>query len=164
MLTDLALALLLAQTCAAEIGLRPDGAPECAVMWAINAKRADRAGIPLSVQTRGFNAYWRRSGRGRQWVASLRMDGRTPDPWPASYGPWKRFSRAWARYRAAALDFVARYRAGTLRKLTCGADDYGGTPGDGVDADDPAPCPQARRVSCLPGERQAYWVTAACRR
>lgn len=161
---EAALILLLAQTCAAEIGIQPNGERECLVMWEINARTADRKNWTLEHQTRAFNAYWRHPHKSRKWIRGLRLDGEAPDNWLPSYGPWRRFQGLWARYVNAARDFVYGWRRGIWEPLCPPADDYGGTPGDGVGADDKEPCKKAVRISCIPGERQAYWNTRACRR
>lgn len=152
-----ALILLLAQTCVAEIDFQ-ETADECVVMWQINARTAERRGVSLQFQTRRYNAYWRVPHTTKAWVGRLKADGSQPEGWPADRS-WLRAQPNWTRY----LTKAERFLQGELAVVSCGADSYGGTPGDGLHADDAAPCAQALRVHCVAGERQAYWDTARCR-
>jgi hypothetical protein len=171
-LIDLALVLLLAQTCAAEIDLQPKP-DECFEMFGINSYNAARKRITVAQQTRRFNAYWKVEHTTKAWIGALSLDStKAPAGFPARRGAWagSKWSKRWARYVVAATRFVERNR-GTAVMCTdvksgaeLAATDYGGTPGDGVYADDDAPCPEARRLSCIEGEKQAYWATRGCSR
>ena len=157
-----ALVLLLAQTCVAEIGLQPDPA-ECVVMWEVNARTAGRRKISIQKQTRAFNSYWKIEHKARAWVEQLTLVGDEPALWPSDAG-WERLAPRWLAVVARARRFVDEYPRGAHKAVCAGADTYGGTPGDGVGADDAAPCGgRALRITCLPGELQAYWHTGGCR-
>lgn len=157
------LVLLLAMTCVAEIDLQ-DSPAECVAMWSVNERTARRRDISLAVQTRAYNAYWRnpRARAGRPWIAELDTSGNAPEHWPSKRS-WKRSQPLWDAYVDAAEQFVAGAFAGSSGLVCPAADHYGGIPGDGLHADDAAPCAGARRVHCLPGERQAYWAVRGCR-
>ncbi len=81
---NLALVLLLAQTCVAEITF-PAKPVECVAMWEINAVNASRKGIDIVEQTHAFNAYWRIESRreSRPWVQTLTLEGTEPEGWPS---------------------------------------------------------------------------------
>jgi hypothetical protein len=149
-MSPLDLAVFLAATCVAEISLQPS-ATECAVMWEVLESHADRRGIPLYDQTLQYCSYWKPSSPdNREWIAGLTRDGST-----LKGGSQKR----WLRYVATADRWLEGHR-----RICPLADHFGGTPGDGVGADDAAPCEGAVRVVCLPvTERQAYWDTEGCR-
>ncbi len=155
------LILLLAQTCVAEIDLQ-DKPVECVVMWEINARNADRRGRTLAEQTRAFNAYWKNTHNGRRWIAELDTAPEPPEHWPSRRN-WERERPKWDQYLEAAERFVIERFKGTYTPVCRAANSYGGIPDDGKHADDPAPCARAERVSCLEGERQAYWNTKPCR-
>lgn len=160
----LSLVLLLAHTCVAEIDLQ-DTPAECVVMWEINERKAEQRGIELGRQVRAHGAYWRnpRARRARPWIPQLGAHGVKPADWPARRS-WARELPKWHRYVDAAERFAVEHFKGTPRAPLCArADDYGGTPDDGVHADDAAPCAGAEPVVCMAGARQAYWNTGPCR-
>ncbi len=161
---SLALVLLLAQTCVAEIGF-PERTTECVAMWEINARTAARRGVDIVEQTHAFNAYWRSEARRvrRPWVQELTLEGAAPPTWPRAAASWASHRVRWLRIVARAERFVTAYPEGRHRSVCAGADDYGGTPDDGKGADDAPPCPQALRIWCIPGALQAYWRLAGCR-
>ena len=164
-----ALALLLAQTCVAEIDLHTDGVPECVVMWSINDATAKRHGVTLQAQTLAYNAYWDRRSKARErrpWIAQLGPRGSgAPAAWPTRRR-WADAEPKWHAYLDAADAFVAVTDREPLRcrlyerrsRHRFEPEQYGGYTLDG------APCRAARRLSCLSGsERQAYWNTRPCR-
>ena len=161
----LELVLLLAHTCVAEIDLQ-DAPDECVVMWGIDERLAAQRGVELGQQVREHAAYWRnpRAQRARPWIPQLDVHARAaPADWPARRS-WDREREKWIAYVEAAEQFATEHVRGTPRAPVCArADDYGGTPDDGVHADDAAPCTRAQRVTCMAGERQAYWNTGPCR-
>ena len=154
-----ALILLLAQTCVAEISLQKDPS-ECAVMWSINARTAERRQVTLKQQTLEYNAYWdKRSKDRRLWIGNLKDSYAMPEGWPGSEKSWKARAGLWMAYLDKAVEFILW----PPERLLCPrAGSYGGTPGDGIGADDEAPCPEARRVRCMRGELQAYWNVTRC--
>lgn len=158
---NLALVLLLAQTCVAEINI-PMGTDECVAMWEVNARNASRRGLTVAQQTREFNAYWRMPHTSRAWIGALTLDGAEPVGWTPRL-PWARHRARWLAVVERAKRFVADYPRGRHRSICPGADDYGGIPDDGVGAEDPAPCRDAVRVACIPEAKQAYWRLAGCR-
>lgn len=160
---SLALVLLLAQTCVAEISF-PSGTDECVAMWEVNARNAARRRVDIFQQTREFNAYWRSSEQRAQrpWVGELALDGAQPAQWPAHLS-WERHRGRWGAVVERAGQFVLDYRLGRHRAVCPGADDYGGDPDDDAGAEDSAPCPEAIRLTCIPGALQAYWRLAGCR-
>jgi hypothetical protein len=149
--------LLLAQTCVAEIDLQASSA-ECVVMWSINLRTAEQRSVALQTQTLDYNSYWdpRTNKLAKRWIGEL-LDGQKPEHWPAARS-WAVALPLWRQYLATAREFVAHPVDACMQ-----ATQYGGTPGDGVHADDDPPCPYARRVRCLVDERQAYWNTRPCR-
>ena len=159
-----AIVLLLAQTCAAEIGLQPEP-DECVVMWEINARAAERKKVTVAEQTLAFNAYWdpRVAHTSRRWIGELRADGVEPEHWPTNLR-WPGHAPRWQRYVERSRQFVVESVRGLHKPVCAAADDYGGDPDDEAGAEDPAPCVGAERVACVPGQRQAYWITALCRR
>lgn len=158
-----ALILLLAQTCVAEISF-PTDTVECVAMWEVNARNAARRGIDIAQQTREFNAYWRSSAQRarRPWIARMGLGGAEPPGWPAHL-PWGRHAGRWRAVVARARQFVQDYPAERHRSVCPGADDYGGDPDDARGAEDDKPCPEAIRLTCIPGALQAYWRLAGCR-
>ena len=160
---NLALVLLLAQTCVAEISF-PFKTTECVAMWEINARVAARRQVDIIEHTLQFNAYWRSaSQRGvRPWIGALSLDDAKPEGWPAKLS-WDAHRGRWRAVVARARQFVRDYPRGLHRSVCPGADDYGGDPDDERGAEDSAPCPEALRLTCIPGALQAYWRLAGCR-
>ncbi|MCH6551212.1 MAG: hypothetical protein IH804_04265 [Planctomycetes bacterium] len=160
---NLALVLLLAQTCVAEITF-PKTTVECVAMWEINANNAVRKGIDIVEQTHAFNAYWRIESRrrARPWVQGLTLEGARPEGWPPHLN-WERHRGRWLQIVARARRFVDEFPRGKHRRVCHGADDYGGDPDDGKAANDAKPCEDAVRITCIPGSLQAYWRLAGCR-
>lgn len=157
------LALLLAQMCVAEIGLHDDPS-ECRVMWAVNARTADRRNQPLDEHTRRFNAGFRNDSsklrERRPWILALQLEQPdVPRGWPQK-ASWAKHEPMWRGYALAALEWVHRGQATECRQAT----DYGGRCEVAAGACDP-PKPCYRAVRCLGGRtRQAYWDTRGCRR
>lgn len=157
-MTGLALALLLARTCVAEISFTDDPR-ECEIMWTINQTRASAKKWSLEKQTKKFNSYWRcgkkKNGykpkcyyqhRNRPWIKYL--DGpEKPKGWPSTMS-WDIFCDKWLVMRAAAERFVA-----SRKPLYHGCDDaidYG-APGE-------TPSGNVQLVKCLDGRtKQRYW-------
>lgn len=116
------LALLLARTCVAEIGLQEDVA-ECELMWTINQRNADIKGRTIEEQTRLYNQYWR-----SPWLDSTRpyirhmVGPKKPNYWPRSMS-WAKHRYRWLAYLAAAERFVINPDA--YSNLCPGAIDYG---------------------------------------
>ncbi len=160
---NIALVLLLAQTCVAELSF-PAGTEECAAMFEVNARNAARRGIGIAQQTREFNAYWHspKQQAQRPWIAHLTLDGTQPAQW-TTHLPWERRKGSWEAVVARARVFVRDYPRGRHRSVCPGADDYGGNPDDERGAEDSKPCPEALRVACIPGSLQVYWRLAGCR-
>ena len=159
---NLALVLLLSQTCVAEISF-PSKPLECVAMWEINARTAARKRIDIIEQTHDFNAYWRRPSQraARPWIAELGLEGAEPAGWPANL-KWERHRARWLAVVARARVFAHDYPRGRHLAVCAGADDYGGDPDDEQGAED-TPCPQAVRIQCIPGALQAYWRLTGCR-
>lgn len=155
----LALALFLAQTCVAEISLQPDP-EECRQMWDINFRRAERRGETLEQHTRAFNAYWRNPAHRtkRPWIAKLGQ-GEMPEGWPGEHASWATHRPRWLAYLQAAREWLLDPDKG---ERCPSAMNYGGIPGNGKGADDPAPCVGATRVMSCRGH-QAYWNVSKCR-
>lgn len=157
---ELTLLLLLGITCAAEINIQASP-EECLIMIAINQRNADRRGIDLYDHTLEFNSVWKKGGsRSRPWLLGLRENGNMPKGWTSTPEVWEtRFKPRWLGYLTA----IARFLATPPAPRYCPkADDYGGTPDDGIGADDKKPCFLAKRVECMPGELQAYWDLNPC--
>jgi len=147
----LSLALLLAQTCVAEIGFR-DTTDECKLMWQINYDNAGRHRRSVSQQTKLFNGYWgeslqsQRQRAARPWIAHLR-DDRQPRHWQRNLS-WPAHRERWLRYLEAAKAFVGH--GGAARHPCPGAMDYG-APGE-------IPKGPLVRIECLGGDtEQHYW-------
>lgn len=170
----IALALMLAQTCVAEIDLQIDTA-ECYAMLEINADAARRKAVTLERQTRKFNTIWKHENPARPWILHLTSDASVaPQGWPAKRGPWGgRWAARWESYLQLARVFLSNQAGGRWdiaiglcidkRGRELKPDNYGGDPDDGgKNADDPKPCARARRVRCFPRELQAYWNTTRC--
>jgi hypothetical protein len=152
--SQIALSLLLAQTCVAEISFQKD-ASECIVMWEVNKRNATARGRTIRKQTLLFNSYWRSKPQRarRPWIGLLTADGRKPMRWPKRLS-WKAHRPRWLRYVQAANQFVL----GKLPEMCPQAVDYGApyeTPNSVYRA----------RVNCLGGKtKQLYWrVTAGLR-
>lgn len=164
---DLALALLLSQTCVAEISLQrtPE---ECAIMWEINATAAQARDKTVEQQTRDFNAYWRSAEQraNRPWIAHLQRSGSMPKGWPKS-ASWERHVERWLLYVERADQFVRDLRAGKPMRRRGKADTYGARCDDddqrGRHTCDVPPCPEARLVPLMGGRTlQAYWDVGPC--
>lgn len=159
------LALLLAQTCAVEISLQPS-ANECPLMWAVNARRGERAGVSLAAQVRAHTPYWRSAYRRslRPWIAQLSRSGERPADWPDTMS-WPRHRPRWLRYVVAADAFVAALDAGIRPRHAGKADTYGARCDDdairGRRTCDLPPCEGAQRVP-LGRTLQTYWDTDTC--
>ncbi len=120
---SLLLALLLAQTCVAEISFQID-TRECQVMWHVNNANAKKRGLSLAEQTRQFNTYWRSEIRRarRPWIKYLNANLTKPKHWPATIS-WKNHKDRWRRYLDAARKFVRTDRH--LKRPCLQALDYG---------------------------------------
>lgn len=163
---NLALILLLAQTCASEISIHPS-TQECVVMWEVNYRNAKRSGITLAAHTKKFNAYWRNPNNGRRWVQYLNHEAAEPRYWP-KHIKWQHYRANWQRYLLRARKFVNDVNAGRHTALCPAAEDYGGRCDDaGVAACDPL----HKTVSCAMLTRcldnltlQWYWTLKHCRK
>lgn len=147
---ELSLALLLAQTCVAEIGFMSD-TQECELMWEINDANSVTRGRSLRAQTKKFNSYWRsaKQRRSRPWIEHLSTDGSRPKHWP-KHLRWDRHRERWKRYLETAKAFV-RYRSIWPRSCL-GAIDYG------AKHELPKAHQRMRVLDCLGGKtRQRYW-------
>lgn len=154
----MSLVLLLAITCVAEIDLQ-ESTDECVVMWSINERAAQRRRVSLADQTRGYNSWWKVEHKSRRWIEQLSLDETArPERWPKSLS-WSKYQPRWHAYLDRAVEWLADPARGNVCRA---AQHYGGTPDDGVHADDAAPCQQAKRVRCLARESQAYWNTTPC--
>ncbi len=104
---EIVLALLLARTCVAEIGMQDEATvEECQLMWEVNRRNAERAGRTLEEQTLKFNSFWKVKDRQllKPWI--LHMDGpEKPHGWPRVLR-WARYKDKWLSCRRAALAFV----------------------------------------------------------
>ncbi len=161
------LALLLAQTCVAEISLQPTPA-ECVLMWDINGRAARAREIPIETQTRRFNAYWRSSKQRAQrpWIARLQRSGSKPEGWPDG-ALWERNIDRWLLYLERADVFVVEFRSGAPLRRAGKADTYGARCDDdeqkGRYTCDVPPCPEAAFVPLFGGRTlQAYWDVGPC--
>jgi len=147
MTPEFLLALLLAQTCVAEISFGKD-VSECVLMWQINADNAERKGRTLRHQTLLYNGYWKspKQQQNRAFIKELR-DDKKPKSWPANMG-WKRHRPMWMAYLTAALNFIEKP---PNNHLCPGAIDYGAVgecPGNGKE-----------QYRCLDGNtKQIYWA------
>lgn len=147
---ELSLALLLAQTCVAEVGFKSD-TMECELMWEINDANAVVRKRSLRAQTKKFNAYWRsaKQRRARPWVGNLRGDLSKPKGWPKHLS-WTNHVERWSRYLVSARMFVT-YRETWARQCP-EAMDYG-APHELPDDHE-----KMKIIKCLSGKtRQWYW-------
>jgi hypothetical protein len=149
-IAEMALALLLARTCVAEIGLHEESTvEECQLMWTVNKRNAEMKGRTILAQTLKFNSFWKVKERRalRPFIEHLNGPEK-PQGWPNAL-KWSRYQGKWMRYRNAAILFVKRPQDFSL--MCSEAVDYGG----------PGEVPKAKYlepVQCLGGvTRQKYW-------
>lgn len=149
-IAEMTLALLLARTCVAEIGLNDSATvEECQLMWTVNERNAQKHGRSLADQTLKFNSFWKVSDHRarRPYVEHLNGPER-PLGWPRSMR-WSRYRKKWMSYRNAAILFVKRPQDFSL--MCSEAVDYG-APGETPKAN------YLELTQCLNGAtRQRYW-------
>jgi len=146
---ELSVALVLAQTCVAEIGFQGT-ADECLVMWEVNKRVSALRGRSLLAQTKLYNAYWRSESqrRRRPYVERLGRSGDKPIGWPRKLR-WDRYRDRWLLYVRSADLFVS----GKTNELCPQAIDYG------APSEIPKMREKMRRINCLGGRTlQWYWA------
>lgn len=144
---ELALSLLLAQTCVAEIGFQKSPR-ECVLMWQTNQVQAAQRGRTLYLQARLYNNYWigRHSRARRPWIRELTYSGQKPRQWPAG-ASWVKYRPRWLKYVSAADGFVK----GRYKKRYCPAASHYGAPHERRNK-------KMKRVMCFGGNtKQWYW-------
>jgi len=157
-------ALLLAQTCVAEIGFYRDTS-ECVLMWEINQRNAKYRGVSIRKQTKQFNAYWKNPNKQRPWIQHLNEELKKPEHWPNRAASWAVHRPIWKSYLSAARTFLHQVSTQTYRNICPRAADYGGKCGDGKHACDKPRMTCAKPLLCLSGRTfQAYWDLTHCRR
>lgn len=158
--SGMALALLLARTCVAEISfVDEEGIRECELMWSISQRNAIRRGRTLTRQTMLFNSYWKcdkKPGKktpkcyyqikNRPWIKHLN-GAEKPKYWPQTMR-WSMWRDKWLGMRRAAEDWLKQ------RRLTFHGCDHA------IDYGAPGEIPSMSRmemIKCLPNARQRYW-------
>lgn len=141
------LAILLAQTCVAEVGFNKDPS-ECILMWEVNERNAKLRNRSLRKQTLLYNAYWRSTPQRnrRPWIQHLK-GGEEPKLWNKRL-KWKVHRGMWLRYVRTAREFLNSHKR---RIALCpGALDYG--------APKEYPAHYMERITCLTKTKQWYWA------
>lgn len=152
---ELNLILILAQTCAAEVGFTDwsEDSDECVLMWEINDRNSKikKPKRSLATQTKLYNSYWKYSkeNRPRPWIAYLNYEGSKPKYWPKKL-KWSNHMYIWLNYLHNAEKFVKERRQSTYKPKRCAlASEYGGK--------NERPKGKYVQVNCG-NTKQRYWV------
>jgi hypothetical protein len=113
-------AVWLARSCVGEAGWTAHASGECAGIWHIYRKRAERSGRSVYTVAHMYSAAIKpRAQRRNRWVLHMDRTAERPQYWPAL--PWRAYAAAWV----STLELADRFLAGDVPDPVPDADHYG---------------------------------------